>query len=152
VPLDQAVAPLLIRVIEAQGADLQRYVTLRVTPPDLHFGLDAKLIDIAVNNLLGNALRYTDPSSMNAGVTLYARLSRGGLRISVTDQGPGLTDAELARLGQPYYRASTALAKQGTGLGYYFSQLIVQAHSGTISAVNRVGGGLVVTLWLPRAK
>ncbi len=155
VPVDQAVAPLLASVMAAQGADLQRCVTLKVTPKDLRFALDAKLIDIAVNNLLGNALRYTAPSGMGdmgGSVTLFASLDNGDLLLAVSDKGPGLTATELTRLGQPYYRASTTLGQQGTGLGYYFSRLIVQAHGGSISAVNRVPHGLVVTLRLPHAK
>ncbi len=155
VPVDQAVAPLLAGVMAAQGADLQRCVTLKVTPKNLRFALDAKLIDIAVNNLLGNALRYTAPSGMGdmgGSVTLFASLDDGDLLIAVFDKGPGLSATELTRLGQPYYRASTALGQQGTGLGYYFSRLIVQAHGGSISAVNRVPHGLVVTLRLPHAK
>lgn len=57
-----------------------------------------------------------------------------------------------ALLPGQYYQASTTIGKQGAGLGYCFSRLVVQAHGGHISAINRVGGGLVVTLRLPRAK
>lgn len=148
VPRNQAVAPLLASVIAAQGSDLQRQVTLVVIPLDLRFSFDARMIDIAVNNLLGNALRYTNDGQ----VTLEAQLDGRDLLITVADQGPGLVKNELKQLGQPYYQASTAASKQGTGLGYYFSRLIVEAHGGQLSAANRTPRGLLVTLRLPQAR
>ncbi len=156
VPSEQAVASLLASVVAAQGGDFQRYVALVVTPPDLHFSFDARLIDIAVNNLLGNALRYTNGShdtrlhsTTDDRITLSAQLDGHDLLITVADQGPGLVENELKRLGQPYYRASTSTGKQGTGLGYYFSRLIVEAHGGKLSAANLTPRGLLVTLRLP---
>jgi two-component system, sensor histidine kinase LadS len=57
---------------------------------------------------------------------------------------------ELAMLGTPYYRATSAIGHQGTGLGYHFCQQIAQAHGGSMHAHNREGGGLVVVLRLPQ--
>lgn len=147
VPTLQPVAPLLAQVMHAQGAEAQARLQLQVEPPVLQFALDPRLIGIAVGNLLGNALRYSSEGSL---VTLAAQLDGPDLLVTVTDQGPGLSEAELARLGEAYYRASSSVGKQGTGLGYFFSSSLVEAHGGTLQAVNRPDGrGLQVRLRLP---
>lgn len=147
VPKLQPVAPLLAQVMQAQGAEAQTRLQLQVEPPELQFALDARLMGIAVGNLLGNALRY---SGEGDSVTLAAQLNGPDLLVTVTDQGPGLSAAELAQLGEPYYRASSSVGKQGTGLGYFFSRSLVEAHGGTLQAVNRPdGSGLQVRLRLP---
>lgn len=147
VPKLQPVAPLLAQVMQAQGAEAQARLQLHVAPPDLQFALDARLMGIAVGNLLGNALRY---SGEGGSVALAAQLDGPDLHVTVTDQGPGLSEAELAQLGEPYYRASSSVGKQGTGLGYFFSRSLVEAHGGTLQAVNQPDGrGLQVRLRLP---
>jgi signal transduction histidine kinase len=148
VPTRQGVAPMLAQVIEALGVEVQGRLRLAVTPLNLQFALDARLIGIAVGNLLGNALRY---SGDTATVSLTAELEGNALRLTVTDQGPGLSEDELAQLGIAYYRANSSLGKQGTGLGYFFSRAIVEAHGGTLEAANQPDGGLRVTLRLPGA-
>lgn len=141
----QAVAPMLANVVEAQGAEAQERLRLSVEPPDLQFALDARLMGIAVGNLLGNALRYSGDTET---VSLIARLQGADLLLTVTDQGPGLSEDELAQLGVAYYRAGNSLGKQGTGLGYFFSRCIVEAHGGTLLATNQPGRGLRVDLRL----
>lgn len=144
----QGVAPMLANVMEAQGAEEQARLQLSVTPADLQFALDARLIGIAVGNLLGNALRYSGDAGT---VSLTAQMEGTDLSLIVTDQGPGLSEDELAQLGVAYYRAGSSLGKQGTGLGYFFSRSIVEAHGGTLQAANQSGRGLRVSLLLPAA-
>ena len=142
----QGVAPLLAHAIEAQGAEVKTRLRLEVSPPDLRFALDARLIGIAVDNLLGNALRY---SGETGTVSLSAGLDGADLLLRVADQGPGLNVHELAQLGSAYYRAGSSVGTQGTGLGYFFSRGIVEAHGGTLHASNRPERGLLVILRLP---
>lgn len=145
----QGVAPLLAQAVEAQGAEMTGRLRLEVTPPDLRFALDARLIGIAVGNLLGNALRYSGEAGT---VSLSARLDDTDLLLTVADQGPGLSEDELEQLGAAYYRAGSSVGKQGTGLGYFFSRSIVEAHGGTLQASNRPERGLLVSLRLPTVR
>lgn len=142
----QGVAPMLANVIEVQGAEVQARLLLNVTPSDLQFALDARLMGIAIGNLLGNALRYSGDVGT---VSLIARLEGANLLLPVTDQGAGLSEDELTQLGSPYYRASSSVGKQGTGLGYFFSRSIVEVYGGTLDAANLPDQGLVVSLRLP---
>jgi signal transduction histidine kinase len=139
--------PWLESLCQGMGAEMSTRVELDLPPPQAEAMLDPRLMQLALNNLLDNALRY---SPDGAKVQLHARLvPRGGCEISVIDRGPGLDDAALVRLGQPYHRGDNASGTQGTGLGYYFCKQIVEAHGGSILATRAQPQGLCVTLCLP---
>jgi signal transduction histidine kinase len=142
-----AIRPLLESAVLMQGELAGEQVRLTVKPDNAAFDLDPTLIGVAVGNLLGNALRYSPPDST---VALSAVLNDKGLCIRVTDRGPGLSEEELAKLGMPYYRAASSHGKKGTGLGYHFTQRIVQAHGGELTARSRLSHGLEVEMFLPQ--
>lgn len=142
----QSVRDVLNQVAEAQGSELKRRLRVEVTPPALSFPLDARLIGIVIGNLLGNALRYSGDMGL---VRVSAKLEGSDLWLTVADQGPGLNAEDLERLGTAYHRAGSSVGQQGTGLGYFFSRSIVEAHGGTLQASNQPGRGLMVCLRLP---
>ncbi|MBB3062775.1 sensor histidine kinase [Microbulbifer rhizosphaerae] len=145
-PVPCRLRPLLERVIHMLGETTSERVTLLVLPEDAVYTLDRDMIEMAVGNLVGNALRYTPQDSQ---VTVSARVDDGGLFIQVEDQGEGLSSDELKQLGVPYYRASTSLGKKGSGLGYYFTRRVAEAHGGTLQAHSVPGQGLQVAIRLP---
>ena len=71
--------------------------------------------------------------------------------IRVSDQGPGVPEAALDKLFQPFYRLDDARERQtgGVGLGLAIAERAVRLHGGSVRAANRPGGGLVVELRLP---
>jgi two-component system, sensor histidine kinase LadS len=144
-------ADYLLERRQAISHEQQGRVRTDVRPFGLTAQVDRRLLGLALQNLLDNALRY---APHDTPVTVLARLDRAGeqrwLCVEVSDEGPGVPEAELAMLGTPYYRATSAIGHQGTGLGYHFCQQIAQAHGGSMHAHNREGGGLVVALRLPQ--
>jgi signal transduction histidine kinase len=74
------------------------------------------------------------------------------LQICVRDQGPGIAEAELERVFEPFYRveASRNRATGGSGLGLTIARNIARAHGGDLVVKNRAGGGLEAVLTLPR--
>ena len=98
-------------------------------------------------NLMDNAIKY----GQRAGVTV-ARVN-GAVRIRICDDGPGIAPDELARVFEPFYRIETSRSREsgGTGLGLTIARNIAEQHGGTITLVNRDGGGLEVTLLLPES-
>jgi len=100
--------------------------------------LDELRIERVVANLLDNALKYTPLTS-----AIVIRLTRriGEASISISDDGPGLTQAEVASLFRPYQRASTSRGRSGTGLGLYVSKAIVEAHGGNMGVESNSGRG-----------
>ena len=72
------------------------------------------------------------------------------MRIAVLDHGPGVREAELSTIFEPFFRGSrTSNGVYGHGLGLAIAQRVVTAHGGTIQASNRSGGGLCVEIALP---
>lgn len=143
---DCALRDFLESEINSLGQEAQSRVDLRLPQVLTQWPLDRTLMGMALRNLLINALRY---SPQDKPVVMRVQSLIGELVISVADEGPGLGQDELAQLGQPYYRAPSSSGKQGTGLGYFFSRQIVNAHGGRLEARNQPGGGLIVSVHLP---
>jgi len=139
--------PWLESLHQALGPDMAARVSLTLPPDHVEVMLDPKLMQLALNNLLDNALRYSPDGAL---VELQAQLlPEGGCEIVVIDQGPGLDDTALSRLGQPYQRGGNARGTQGTGLGYFFCKQIVEAHGGSITPTQGQPQGLCVRVSLP---
>jgi two-component system sensor histidine kinase CpxA len=111
---------------------------------------DRELLWRATENLLRNALRYTDPER---GVLL--RLQRGPrrnwLHIEVRDYGGGVPDSELEKIFEPFYRVQESRDRNsgGHGLGLSIAAHAVRRHGGEIRARNADNGGLEVRISLP---
>lgn len=102
----------------------------------------------AFENVIRNALAYTADGS-----TVGVRLIRVGndALVSVRDHGPGVAEAELARIFEPFYRTDSARTRSsgGTGLGLAIARRAIERHGGNIVARNLGGGGLEVAIRLP---
>jgi two-component system sensor histidine kinase CpxA len=113
---------------------------------------DRELIWRAVENLLRNAVRHTDPDR-GVILTLDAARRRAQWRIEVRDFGPGVPQEELEKIFKPFYRVqeSRDRGSGGHGLGLSIAANAVRRHGGTIEARNAADGGLVVQIRLPAA-
>jgi two-component system sensor histidine kinase KdpD len=112
-------------------------VKLPADLPLLH--LDAVLMERLFSNLFENAAKYTPP---DAPLTIGAqRLDADGksfVRVAVDDNGPGLPAGMEARVFEKFTRGEKESAKPGIGLGLAICRAIVEAHGGTIGALNRM--------------
>jgi signal transduction histidine kinase len=100
-----------------------------------------------LGNLLDNALKYGNSA------TLRVEDAPERLVIRVRDRGPGIPEAELERVFEPFYRLEGSRSRDtgGTGLGLSIARQIAQLHGGTLSLRNLEDGGLEAVLSLPRA-
>ncbi|HLH35332.1 MAG TPA: ATP-binding protein [Alloacidobacterium sp.] len=116
---------------------------------------NAELLHSAIENVIRNAIAYNAP-----GHAVEVRLSAQPLaehmkgpamiRLVVRDHGPGVPEAELTSIFQPFYRVAAERNPQsGTGLGLTIADRVVRTHGGTISARNAAPQGLEVELLLP---
>lgn len=104
----------------------------------------------ALENIVRNALAYTaDDSAIEVGLGR----DRDEALIRVRDHGPGVADAELQRILEPFYRTDAARARSsgGTGLGLAIAMSAIGKHGGSLRASNAQGGGLEVEVRLPIA-
>ena len=108
---------------------------------------DRRLTEIAVNNLLENAVKYSPP-----GTTVTVRLApgpNGGAEVSVSDEGPGIPEPERARIFDKYYRAENTSGTAGAGLGLHLVRAIMGAHGGTVECASTGPAGSRFVLRFP---
>jgi two-component system, OmpR family, sensor histidine kinase BaeS len=129
---------------EAEEKKIQLNITAESEPFLLE--ADPQRMEQAIGNLVGNALRYV-PENGRIDVTVN-RLVTGTLVLTVSDNGPGVQEADLPRIFDRFWRADSARTRQsgGSGLGLAIAKELVEAQGGKIGAHNRMGGGLEVVL------
>ncbi|MBU0913512.1 MAG: two-component sensor histidine kinase [Gammaproteobacteria bacterium] len=99
-----------------------------------------------LTNLTDNALKF------GGSAELKVQNTGSGVQLQVLDHGPGIPEAELEHVLQPFYRVESSRNREtgGTGLGLAIAQQLSQALGGRLSLNNRSEGGLCVTVELPR--
>ncbi|HET6499642.1 MAG TPA: HAMP domain-containing sensor histidine kinase [Amycolatopsis sp.] len=108
---------------------------------------DPGALERAVVNLLDNAVKFSPPAS-TVRLRMYP-LGDGSLIMEVADAGPGIADADLARVFDRFYRASEARTLPGSGLGLSIVKQAVERNGGTIHAGRAPEGGALMTIRLP---
>jgi two-component system, OmpR family, phosphate regulon sensor histidine kinase PhoR len=142
--LAQAVVADLTHAIDER----QQRVVIEVAPEaDVVRGDPAKLHD-ALRNLVSNAVTYTPEQTT---IRIDVTRSADRIAISVSDEGPGIPDEDLARVFERFYRVDKSRARDpgGTGLGLAIVKHLVELHGGAILVENRAEGGARFTVTLP---
>jgi signal transduction histidine kinase len=103
---------------------------------------DALLLQMLVNNLLENAIKYSPKDSV-----IKTILKKNGsiTKLQIADNGSGIADAEKTKVFTKFYRIGNEATRkaQGTGLGLYLCRKIAQAHNADISVTNNVPHGSI---------
>jgi GAF domain-containing protein len=108
---------------------------------------DERRLTQVLLNLVGNAIKFTDQGE----ITIKASAADGAYNLAIRDTGPGISDADQAKLFQEFQQADNSLtkAKGGTGLGLAISKRIIEMHGGRIWVESRPGQGSTFSLTLP---
>jgi PAS domain S-box-containing protein len=109
---------------------------------------DPQRLTQVINNLVGNAIKFTPEGGR---VTLSARLADRHLRVEVADTGPGIAEADQAKLFKRFGQLDTSNTRShtGTGLGLSIVKAIVEAHGGRLGVDSRPGEGATFWFELP---
>ncbi|MET0205638.1 MAG: HAMP domain-containing sensor histidine kinase [Thermoleophilaceae bacterium] len=108
---------------------------------------DAGLLERLAANLLENGVRYNRPGGF---VHVRTRAGIGTVELRVENSGPPVEPEAAARLAEPFERLARDADGRGAGLGLSIVRAVSEAHGGTLSIEPRAGGGLVVSVRLPR--
>lgn len=132
-------------------------VETRVSPDAAVVAADAAKLQDALRNLIENAVNY---SPEGGRIELHATLKGQGVVFLVGDQGPGLSETDLARVFERFYRVDKSRSRDsarlasaptgGTGLGLSIVKHLVELHGGHVTAENRQPHGALFTIYLPR--
>ncbi len=138
-------AALLESLVE-QAADLGQDCRLETPAHPVRVWAAPRALARGVQNLLDNALRYGG----NAEVSLHQG-DEDGVEVRIADRGPGLPQADLERVFEPFVRSENSRGRDsgGTGLGLAIARNIVVSLNGRTWLSSRAGGGLIAHLWLP---
>ncbi len=142
------------RVVEAslaafQTVQLDKPVELTSHVPEglpSVLGDEDALVEVFLN-LLSNARKYG-----GTHIAVDARVDRGGVTISVADDGPGIPREERKRIFEKFYRPDLMQTRraEGSGLGLAIVKAIVSAHKGRVTVESEPGKGAKFAVWLPR--
>lgn len=112
--------------------------------------VDPDRVRTVFRNLIENAIKYSLPDS--APVAVLVEQDDRAVTITVRDDGPGIPEADLANVFEPFFRVDRSRSKKtgGYGLGLSICRRIVEAHGGTVSARNQEPRGAVFVVTLPR--
>ena len=128
--------------VRRQSVEVRLADDARTVPGD-----PTKLHDV-LRNLMENASNY---SPEGGTIEVTSGRSDSTITITVADRGPGIPDADLARVFERFYRVDRSRARDpgGTGLGLSIVRHLVELHGGTVTAQNREGGGAMFIVSLP---
>lgn len=136
----------------AEDAGLTLHTDIAPLPPLIG---DNHMLQQALANLLDNAIKFAPPGSE---LTLRAyplaennHTTPTGIEISVRDRGPGMSDADMKRAHERFFRAETARSTPGSGLGLSLVQAIAGLHHGQLT-LSHATPGLMATLTFPLSK
>jgi signal transduction histidine kinase len=112
---------------------------------DLVVNGDEPLIKAALANIIDNACKYSGDHS----VQIQLEHIDQQIELVFADRGIGISDADLQKVFEPFYRASNAIEYPGTGIGLQLVNQIIKTHNGTIRISSELGKGTKVTVKLP---
>lgn len=106
---------------------------------------DEAMLKVAVSNLIDNACKYSPDHS----VDIKIEHSGNNIGILFSDNGIGISEEEIQKVFEPFYRATNAITYPGTGIGLQLVSQIIKKHKGTIKLSSTIGKGTKVHLTLP---
>lgn len=116
-------------------------------PNNISIWSDYNRMLVLFNNLISNAIRYSDPQKPNSFITVHITVWRDEIVVKFSDNGIGISQQHLDKIFDMFYRAHDD--SKGTGLGLFILQETVRKMNGSVLVESAAGAGTVFTLTLP---
>ncbi|MDE3174505.1 MAG: PAS-domain containing protein [Pseudomonadota bacterium] len=144
-----------LEVVDAAVADVSEVahgkgITVRIeVEPESSLHADRPAVARVLTTLARNAVKFAQRGGV---VSIGAQSFRDHIYFYVEDDGPGIAEHDLARLGKPFEQASKAMANgmKGSGLGLAIARSYAELHGGTLNISSRFGEGTVVLVTIPK--
>ncbi len=126
-------------------------VDLHLAHSEVWLEIDREKIKTVLRNLLENARKFSLPDSRPVEIAVEENGS--AIIVRVCDDGPGIPDADLPNLFEPFYRVDRSRSRKtgGYGLGLSICKRIMEAHGGSIAVTNNAERGTTFVLTFPTA-
>ena len=138
--------PDFIDRIIARVTNSSTVLKLMLDTPPISVHVDDTKMRIAFLNLIDNALKY---GGTEKPVEVACSVGKLFFYYSVKDYGPGISPADVARLTDPFFKASTNKRKDGFGLGLSITRKIIEAHGGKLLIDSKLDIGSEFTIKIP---
>ncbi|SCX96110.1 PAS domain-containing sensor histidine kinase [Microvirga guangxiensis] len=137
-----------LKLVSEQTKAKNLSVNVDVTPEDIVVPADERALHQILVNLLQNATKFT---SEGGCITVRTRLAGDAVNIYVEDNGIGIPDHALHKLGQPFEQVETEFSKsyKGSGLGLAIARSLAELHGGSLRIKSQEGLGTIVLVHLP---
>ena len=106
---------------------------------------DESLLKVAVSNIIDNACKYSDDHT----VDIKFRHIEKSIEIKFKDKGIGISEEDIKKIFEPFYRGANTISISGTGIGLPLVNQIIKNHNGTVEISSLIGKGTIVTVLLP---
>ena len=139
-PIATNLKPLLIDIIEqcTVSAKPNHNITMNYLSGESRFIIDPKLVTLIINNLLNNGIKYS-PKGGSLNLDVYYKEEY--LIFIVNDEGIGISNKDIKRIFDPFFRASNVNDIAGHGLGLSIVKSAVELHKGTVSVESKINEG-----------
>jgi len=107
---------------------------------------DQKLLDHSFTNIIANAIKYSKPNSV---VKIFGDVKKNKIFLRISDDGIGIPQDDLGKIGKKFFRAKNAISVSGTGIGIYLAEHFIELHGGLFLIESELTVGTVVTITLP---
>ncbi len=146
-----ALSTVTFSVLDEFASQLaEKNLSIKFNPPDFDdkATIDLKMIKKVIQNLLSNAIQYSNPGNE---ISINIELNSDSLQFSIYDQGVGVPDDELKTIFQKFVQSSRTKSNAGgTGLGLAICKKIIQHHNGRIWAESNPQGGTIFRFQIPK--
>ena len=134
--------------LEQSGADEKKQRIVSVDCPDsVEVMCDHDLMLVALSNLIGNAIKYSPNCSE---ISVRIQVLQETVQVSISDQGPGIHESELANITKRFARGANSSTNEGSGLGLAIVERIIQIHHAALEIKNLDSNGLEVSITFNR--
>lgn len=146
--IEQAIQPLLEQAVDAvTPTSKKKQIALKLEVTPLVGSYDFRWTLEAVVNILDNAIKY---SPSDTKILIFCESYESFLKITISDEGPGIPEKEQAQIFERFYRGITVRQTEGLGIGLFLAREIISGQGGFIKVSSNDKQGACFSLFLPK--